>query len=124
MLEFSQKAVASNHVHHDHLNIALACLYCSSENNPKLQWYSASTWEHHSPIHIKENLPIHPNDPTFFPTIFQVSLVMMPSLVLLNKIFLMRKKSENGQKLPNNFLKKGKTWKLVKLPLNVLKLKV
>ena len=35
-LEFSQKAAACNHVHHDHLNIALACLYCSFENNPKM----------------------------------------------------------------------------------------
>ena len=35
-LEFSQKAVACNHVHHDYLNIALTCLYCSFENNPKM----------------------------------------------------------------------------------------
>ena len=26
-------------------------------------WYSASTWEHHSPKHLKENLPIHPDNP-------------------------------------------------------------
>ena len=36
LLEFSQKAVACNHVHHDHLNIALSCLYRSFENNPKM----------------------------------------------------------------------------------------
>ena len=35
-LDFSQKAVACNHICHDHLNIALACLYCSFENNPKM----------------------------------------------------------------------------------------
>ena len=65
-LEFSQKAVACNDVCHDHLNITLACLYCSFENNPMMSWYSASAWEHHSLKHLKENLPVHPNDPTFF----------------------------------------------------------
>ena len=64
-LEFSQKAVACNHVCCDHLNIALACLYCSFENNPKMWWYSASAWEHHTLKHVKENLPIHPDDPEF-----------------------------------------------------------
>ena len=64
-LEFSQKAAACNHIHCDHLNIALACLYCSFEHNPKLHWYSASTWEHHTSTHTKENLPIHPDDPVF-----------------------------------------------------------
>ena len=33
--EFSQKAAACNHVHCDHLNIALACLYCSFETTLK-----------------------------------------------------------------------------------------
>ena len=64
-LEFSQKAAACNHIHHDHLNIALACLYCSFEHNPKLHWYSASAWEHPTSTHTKENLPIHPDDPAF-----------------------------------------------------------
>ena len=64
-LEFAQKAVACNHVCHDHLNIALACLYCSFNNTPKMQWYSASAWEHHSQKHLKDNLPIYPVDPTF-----------------------------------------------------------
>ena len=64
-LEFAQKVAACNHVHHDHLNLALACLYCSFKNNPKMWWYSASTWEHHSLKHLKDNLPIFPNDPTF-----------------------------------------------------------
>ena len=64
-LEFSQKAAACNHIHHDYLNVALACLYCSFENKPKMHWYSASTWEHHTLKHLKENLPIHPNDPAF-----------------------------------------------------------
>ena len=42
--EFSQKAVACNHVCHDHLHVALTCLYCSANNSPKMQWYSTSAW--------------------------------------------------------------------------------
>ena len=64
-LEFSQKAASCSHICRDHLNVALACLCCSFENNPKMPWYSASTWEHHSLKHLKENLPIHSNDPAF-----------------------------------------------------------
>ena len=65
-LEFAQKATACNHIHCDHLNIALACLYCSFEHNPKSCWYSASAWEHHTSTHTKENLPVYPDDPIFF----------------------------------------------------------
>ena len=64
-LEFSQKAPACNHVQHDHLNVALACLHCSFKHNSKMRWYSASAWEHHTLAHSKENLPIHPNNPAF-----------------------------------------------------------
>ena len=64
--KFSQKAAACNHVHHDHLNIALACLYYSFNDNPKMHWYSASTWEHHTCKHAQNNLPIYSDDPTFF----------------------------------------------------------
>ena len=56
---------ACNHVCCDHLNVALACLYCSFENNPKICWYSTSAWEHHSIKHLKDNLAIFPDDPTF-----------------------------------------------------------
>ena len=28
-------------------------------------WYSVSAWEHHTLKHVKENLPIHHDDPTF-----------------------------------------------------------
>ena len=35
-LECSQRAAACNHICCDDLNIALACLYCSFENNPKI----------------------------------------------------------------------------------------
>ena len=31
-----------------------------------MHWYSASTWEHHTHKHVQDNLPIHPDDPTFF----------------------------------------------------------
>ena len=51
---------------HDHLNVALACLYCSFEDNPKMHWYSASAWEHHTHKHAQEILPIYPVDPAFF----------------------------------------------------------
>ena len=30
-----------------------------------MQWNSASAWEHHSLKHLKDNLPIHQDDPTF-----------------------------------------------------------
>ena len=59
-LDFTQKAVACNHVHHDHLNVAIACLYCSLESNPKMHWYSAPAWEHNSLKHLKDNLPFYP----------------------------------------------------------------
>ena len=32
---FSQKASVCNHICHDHLNVALACIYCSGKENPK-----------------------------------------------------------------------------------------
>ena len=30
-----------------------------------MHWYSASTWEHHTLKHLKENLLIYPSDPAF-----------------------------------------------------------
>ena len=33
-LDFAQKDTACNQVQHDHLNVALACFYCSFEDNP------------------------------------------------------------------------------------------
>ena len=59
--------------HSDHLNIALACLYCSFENNPKMCWYSASALEDHSLKHHKDNLSIYPDDPTFSQQLLGVS---------------------------------------------------
>ena len=31
-----------------------------------MHWYSASAWEHHTHKHVQNNLPIYPDDPTFF----------------------------------------------------------
>ena len=63
--KFSQKAAACNHVCHDHLHVALACLYCSANNSAKMPWYSTSAWEHPTHKHMQDNLPIHPDDPAF-----------------------------------------------------------
>ena len=62
---FLQKAVACTHVHHDHLNVALACLYCSGRENLKMQWFSASAWEKHIRKHLQDGLPLFPDDPAF-----------------------------------------------------------
>ena len=56
---FSQKASACNHIHHNHLNVALACIYCSSKENPTIHWYS------HVCKHTQDDLPIFPNDLSF-----------------------------------------------------------
>ena len=65
-LEFSQKVATCRHVCCDHLNVALACLYCSIENNLKMHWCFTSAWEHHTHKHAQDNLPIFPDDPAFF----------------------------------------------------------
>ena len=62
---FLQKAAACTHVRHDCLNVALACLYCSGRDNPKMQWFSASAWENHVHKHSQDGLPLFPDDPTF-----------------------------------------------------------
>ena len=62
---FLQKATACTHVHHNHLNVALACLYCSGRDNPKMQWFSASAWENHIHKHLQDGLPLFPNDSAF-----------------------------------------------------------
>ena len=62
---FLQKAAACTHVHCDHLNVALACLYCSGRDNPKMWWFSASAWEKHIHKHSQDGVPLFPNDPAF-----------------------------------------------------------
>ena len=62
---FLQKAAACTHVCQDHLNVALACLYCNGKDNPKMQWLSASAWENHIHKHSQDGLPLFPNDPAF-----------------------------------------------------------
>ena len=60
---FLQKAAACTHVCHDNLNVALACLYCSGRENPKMQWFSASAWEKYVHKHSQDGLPLFPDDP-------------------------------------------------------------
>ena len=62
---FLQKAAACTHVLCDHLNVALACLYCSGKDNPRMQWFSTSAWENHVCKHSQDGLPLFPNDPAF-----------------------------------------------------------
>ena len=62
---FSQKVAACTHIHHNHLNVALACLYCSGKDNPKMQWFSTSAWENHVHKHTQDGLPIFLDDPAF-----------------------------------------------------------
>ena len=69
--EFSQKVMACNHVHCDHLNLALACLYCSFSNTLRMHWYSASVWKHHTCKHVQDNLPMHPKFSNILPRIWQ-----------------------------------------------------
>ena len=64
-LDFTQNDTACNHVHHNHLNVALACLYSSFENNPHMRWYSATAWESHTANHCNKKSPIYPDDPEF-----------------------------------------------------------
>ena len=62
---FLQKAAACTHVCCTHLNVALACLYCSGRDNPKMQWFSASAWEKHVHKHLQDGLPLFSDDPAF-----------------------------------------------------------
>ena len=72
---FLQKTAACTHIHWDHLNVALACLYCSGSENPKMHWFSSSAWEKHARKHFQDGLPLYPNDPAFT----QLSLETLPS---------------------------------------------
>ena len=62
---FLQKAAACTHICCDHLNVALACLFCSSRENPKMCWFSSSAWEKHICKHSQDGLPLFPSDPVF-----------------------------------------------------------
>ena len=72
---FFQKAAACTHICRDHLNVALACLYCSGRENPKMHWFSSSAWEKHVKKHSQDGLPLYPDDPAFT----QLSLETLPS---------------------------------------------
>ena len=62
---FLQKAAACTHVCCNHLNVALACLYCSGRDNPKMWWFNASARENHVSKHSQDGLPLFPDDPAF-----------------------------------------------------------
>ena len=100
-LVFSQKAATCNHVQNDHLNLDLACLYCSFEDNPKMHWYSATAWEDHTMKHLKDNLPIFPDDPALLRNSYP-NLVVMLLLALQNKFYLMRKGLDSEQEEQNH----------------------
>ena len=70
-----QKAAACTHFCHDNLNVALACLYCSARENPKMQWFSASAWEKHVCKHSQDGLPLFHDNPAFL----QLSPDTLPS---------------------------------------------
>ena len=117
-LDLTQKAAACNHVCHDHLNVALSCLYCSFKSNPKMHRYSASAWEHHSMKHLKDNLPIYPDDPAFpqqFMCTSRDGVVPSTSRQSLPHEEEVRKLA----RLPNSSLRKNKT--PVKSPFQPLK---
>ena len=107
-LDFAKRAAACCHVCCDHLNVAQAYLYCSFKSNPKMHWYSTSAWEHHSVKHLKDNMPIFPDDPLFLSNSCH-PLVMMLFPVPQDKVYLMKKRSESRQRLPNVSLSKNKT---------------
>ena len=45
--------------------MALACLYCSGKDNPKMWWFSTSALKNHVHKHSQAGLPLFPNDPAF-----------------------------------------------------------
>ena len=55
--------------------MALACLYCSGRDNPKMQWFSASAWEKHIRKHSQDGLPLFPDEIAFT----QLSPEILPS---------------------------------------------
>ena len=103
--EFSQKAVACNHVCHDHLHVALACLYCSANTSPKMWWYSASAWEHHTCKHMQDNLLIHPDDPAFCEQFGKVDT--LPSTSKLASILPPSINIHERAKVAKQFLEEG-----------------
>ena len=86
-----------------------------------MHWYSASAWKHHSMKHLKDNLPIYPDDPAFsqqfmgassddfIPSTSRQSLPHEEEVGKLKKM----------KRLPNSSLRKNKT--PARSPLQVLK---
>ena len=108
---FLQKAAACTHIHYDHLNVALACLYCSGKENPKMQWFSASAWENHIHKHSQAGLPLFPSDPAFthvspetLPSTSGSTSESLPLNVILERAKAARQCLEEESKAPT-FLK-------------------
>ena len=84
----------------DHLNVALAYLYCSFDNTPRMHWYSASTWEHHTHKHVQDNLPVHPDDPAIFQQFVEAEVI--PSSSKLTPDLPKPMSYKKGPKQPSN----------------------
>ena len=90
-----------------------------------MQWYSASILEHHSLKHLKEDLPIHPDDPDFsqqfacVPGDDAVLSTSKPKQNLPHKEVI-RKWAEAAKQ----FFTEEQTLDLVKLPLHISQLRV
>ena len=128
---FLQKAAACTHVCHDHLNVALACLYCSGRNNPKMQWFSASAWENHICKHLKDGLPLFPDDPAFtqlspenLPSTSGPTSESFPFEVILDRAKVAKQCLEEESKAPTSLkhrvkqgpVKRAKNTEMTRLP--------
>ena len=105
---FLQKAAACTHVCHDHLNVALACLYCSGKENPKMQWFSASACKNHIGKHTQDGLTIFPNDPAVthlspdaLPSTSGSTSESLPLNIILERVKAARQCLEEEIKTPN-----------------------
>ena len=87
-----------------------------------MQWYSASAWEHHSLKHLKDNLSLFPDDPTFSQQFMGASsddIVPCTSKQNLPHEEEVRKQAEDAKQ----FFGEEQDQEFVKLPLHVPKLR-
>ena len=106
---FLQKAAACSHVRHDQSNVALAYLYCSGGENPKMWWFSASAWEKHVCKHLQDGLPLFPNDPAFtqlspetLPSMSSPTSKSLPLEVILERAKVSKKCLKEESKTPTS----------------------
>ena len=72
-----------------------------------MHWYRASAWDCHTMKHLKDNLPIFPDDPALARNSYPI-LVVMLFPALQNKFYLMKKILESEHKPLNVSLRKIK----------------